>query len=152
MAENELTYYRPQVMPPVGDFIALIGGFLAMIFPLALHWYSMSGGKATLGIGTINGIISFVIGLAIFATSMVMLVGRFLNPNFRIPRSPGWIYASAASVVFMVSILGMVVVPSSGGQKFGISAGIVFEIMAALVIGVGGMLKFDSGSTESKNR
>ncbi|MBN2167685.1 MAG: hypothetical protein JW738_00445 [Actinobacteria bacterium] len=147
MAENEMTYYRPQVMPPAGDFVALIGGFLAVIFPLALHWYNMSGGKATLGISTISGIISFVIGLAIFATSMVMLIGRFMNPSFRIPRSPGWIYSSAASIIFMVSILGMVVVPS----RYGISAGIVFEIMAAAVIGFGGMLKFDSGSTESGN-
>lgn len=147
MAENEMTYYRPRAMPPAGDFVALIGGFLAMLFPLALHWYSVSGTKATLGIGTISGVISFIIGLASLGTSIVMLIGRFINPGFRIPRSPGWIYSSAASIIFMVSILGMVTAPST----YGISVGIVLEIFAAGVIGVGGMLKFDSGLVESKN-
>lgn len=148
MAENEMTYYRPQqVMHPVGDFIALIGGFLAMLLPLASHWYSMSSGKATLGISTISGIFSFLIGLTVIAASMVMLVGRFINPSFRLPRSPGWIYASAASIIFMVSILGMVTVPS----QYGISAGIILEIFAAVVIGIGGMFKFDSGVIEPAN-
>ena len=137
---------------PVGDFIALVGGFAAALFAVALKWYTPSGAalrqdsalKALRGINPHNpvGVICFVLGVSVFAFAILVLVGRFVNPQFKLIRSPGWIYGFAASVIFMAAIVGLVVPPNIGGFQSGINAGLILELMAAAAIGVGGLLKF----------
>lgn len=137
---------------PIGDFISLVGGFAAALFAAALKWYAPSEAalrgnptlKALRGMNPHNpiGVICFVLGVSVFAFAVLMLVGRFINPHFKLIRSPGWIYGFSASVIFMAAIVGLVVPPNVGGFPSGISAGLMLELMAAAAIGVGGLLKF----------
>lgn len=134
---------KDESVSPVGDFIALVGGFAAVIFAIALPWYT-AGGKSMKGVDPHNpvGVICFVVGVAVFMFAVVVLVGRFINPNFRLIRSPGWVYALGASIIFMACIVGLAVPPNIAGLKAGISAGIILELFAGAAIGVGGLLKF----------
>jgi hypothetical protein len=132
---------------PVGDFIALVGGFAAVIFAVALTWYTPAKGvaeKALRGVHVKNpvGIICFAVGAGVFAFAIVVLVGRFINPNFRLIRSPGWVYAFGASIIFMACIVGLAVPPNIGAAQAGIGAGVILELFAASAIGIGGLLKF----------
>lgn len=140
---------KDDAISPVGDFIALVGGFAAVIFAVALKWYSpaasvSSKAKALRGINAGNpiGVICFVVGVAVFVFAVLVLIGRFINPNFRLMRSPGWVYALGASIIFMACIVGLAVPPNIAGLQAGISAGIILELFAAAAIGVGGLLKF----------
>ena len=140
---------KDDAISPVGDFIALVGGFAAVIFAATLKWYSPAAAvssryKALRGINPANpiGVICFVVGVAVFAFAVVVLIGRFINPNFRLMRSPGWVYAMGASIIFMACIVGLAVPPNIGGLQAGIGAGIILELFAAAAIGVGGLLKF----------
>lgn len=134
---------------PVGDFLAMVGGFAAVIFAATLNWYtpasSVAGtAKALKGVNAQNpvGVICFVLGVAVFVFSNVVLWGRFINPNFRLRRSPGWVYAASASIMFMACIVGLAVPPNIGGVQAGISAGVILELFAASAIAVGGLMKF----------
>lgn len=131
-----------EAISPVGDFIALVGGFAAFIFAAFLNWYTLAGEPAKKGVNTPVGIICFMVGAGVFAFAVVMLIGRFINPTFRAARSPGWVYGAGAAIIFMTCIFGLVVTPEISGNSFGISAGIILELFAASAIGVGGMLKF----------
>ena len=140
---------KDDAISPVGDFIALVGGFAAVIFAATLKWYGPAAAvsasyKALRGINPANpiGVICFVVGVAVFAFAVVVLIGRFINPNFRLMRSPGWVYAMGASIIFMACIVGLAVPPNIGGLQAGIGAGIILELFAAAAIGVGGLLKF----------
>jgi len=141
---------KDEAVSPVGDFIALVGGFAAVVFALALKWYTPSGaaiahgGKALRGVNVANpvGIVCFAAGAFTFAFAIFVLVGRFINPNFRLVRSPGWVYAVTASVIFMAGIVGLAVPPNIAGFQAGISAGVILELFAGAAIGVGGLLKF----------
>ena len=139
---------KDDAISPVGDFIALVGGFAAVVFALALKWYSPAaaahGEKALRGVNVHNpvGIICFALGAFTFAFAIVVLVGRFINPNFRLVRSPGWVYAFTASVIFMACIVGLAVPPNIGVAQSGIGAGVILELFAAAAIGVGALLKF----------
>ena len=141
---------RDDAVSPVGDFIALVGGFAAVIFAIALHWYTPTaaavklGGHALKGVNAANivGVVCFVVGVGVFMFAVVVLVGRFINPNFRLMRSPGWVYAMGASIIFMACIVGLAVPPNIKGFQAGISSGIILELFAAAAIGVGGLLKF----------
>jgi hypothetical protein len=140
---------KDESVSPIGDFIALVGGFAAVIFALALKWYSPAAKvagqyKALKGVNPSNpvGVVCFALGAGVFAFAIVVLVGRFINPHFRLIRSPGWVYAFAASVMFMACIVGLAVPPNIGGVQAGISAGIILELFAASAIAVGGLLKF----------
>ena len=84
----------------------------------------------------------FVVGVGVFMFAVVVLVGRFINPNFRLFRSPGWVYAMGASIIFMACIVGLAVPPNIAGLQATIGAGIILELFAAAAIGVGGLLKF----------
>ncbi|MBN1288728.1 MAG: hypothetical protein JXA49_03720 [Actinobacteria bacterium] len=131
------------VVQPLGDFVALVGAFMALLFPVFLNWYSMAGAGAKTGISTAAGIIAFVPAVVVLITALIMLVGRFRDPLFRLNRSPGWIYASAASVIFMVTVVGLVAPPRHNGTGYGLAAGIILEIFAAVVIGIGAGFKFN---------
>lgn len=133
---------KDESVSPIGDFIALVGGFAAALFAIALNWYTRAGQPPMKGVKAPVGVISFALGVGVFAFAVVMLVGRFINPDFRLMRSPGWVYGFAASVIFMVCIVGLVVTPKLGGQTSNINAGIILELLAASAIGVGGLLKF----------
>ena len=140
---------RDDAVSPVGDFIALVGGFAAVIFAIALKWYSpaaavASHAKALKGVNAANivGVVCFVVGVGVFMFAVVVLVGRFINPSFRLMRSPGWVYAMGASIIFMACIVGLAVPPNIAGLQAGIGAGIILELFAAAAIGVGGLLKF----------
>ena len=132
---------KDESIAPVGDFIALVAGFAAFLFPVTLTWYSR-GGESLKGIDTWVGKISFLLGVAVFVFAIIVLVGRFINPKFRLHRSPGWVYGMSASVIFMVSIVALVAPQNIGGVQAGISYGIILELFAASAIGVGGLLKF----------
>lgn len=131
---------------PIGDFIAMVGGFAGFIFAAFLNWYTLEGHAAKIGVKTPVGVLCFMIAVGVFVFSIVMLVGRFVNPTFRVIRSPGWVYGAAASVIFMACIFGLVVTPKIAQDvqnlNYGISAGIIMELLAASAIGVGGLLKF----------
>jgi hypothetical protein len=133
---------------PVGDFIAMVGGFAAVIFAVALKWYSPGTGAASgskaLSLNRHNpvGVLCFAVGAGVFVFAIFVLVGRLINPNFRLVRSPGWVYAGGASIIFMACIVGLAVPPNIGGVTAGISGGIILELFAAAAIGVGGLLKF----------
>lgn len=140
---------KDEAVSPVGDFIALVGGFAAVIFAVALKWYSpaasvASRAKALKGVNPANpiGVICFVVGAGVFVFAILVLVGRFINPNFRLMRSPGWVYAMGASIIFMACIVGLAVPPNIAGVQAGISAGLILELFAGAAIGVGGLLKF----------
>lgn len=138
---------KDDAVSPVGDFIAMVGAFAAVIFAVALTWYTPaqgSGGKALKGVNPANpiGVICFVVGVAVFAFAVVVLVGRFINPTFRLIRSPGWVYAFGASTIFMACIVGLAVPPNIEGVRASIGAGVILELFAASAIGVGGLLKF----------
>ena len=140
---------RDDAVSPVGDFIALVGGFAAVIFAIALKWYSPASAvakhaKALEGVnaGNIVGVVCFVVGVGVFMFAVVVLVGRFINPSFRLMRSPGWVYAMGASIIFMACIVGLAVPPNIAGLQATIGAGIILELFAAAAIGVGGLLKF----------
>jgi hypothetical protein len=141
---------KEEAVSPIGDFIALVGGFAAVIFAAALNWYTpaaraaAAGGKALKGIHPDNpvGVICFVVGAAVFAFAAFVLIGRFINPSFRLIRSPGWVYAFGASVIFMACIVGLAIPPNIGGLQANISAGPIVELFAASAIAVGGLLKF----------
>lgn len=47
-----------------------------------------------------------------------------------------------ASAVFMNCIVGLVVTPEIKGGASNVNAGIIVEMLAALIVGVGGLLKF----------
>lgn len=127
---------------PVGDFIALVGGFCAWLFPITLNWYTKPG-EFVKGVKTVVGVLSFAAGVGVFAFAIVVLLGRFINPSFNLRRSPGWIYATGASVIFMACIVGLVVTPElAGGGTASINAGIAAELLASIGIAVGGLLKF----------
>lgn len=140
---------KDDAVSPVGDFIALVGGFAAVIFSIALTWYSpadsvRSVGKALKGVNPHNpvGVICFAVGAGVFAFAVVVLIGRFINPHFRLVRSPGWVYAFGASVIFMACIVGIAVPPNIAGAQASVSAGVILQLFAASAIGVGGLLKF----------
>ena len=140
---------RENAVSPVGDFIAVVGGFVAALFAIALNWYTpaqsvASAEKSLRGTTPQNpaGVICFVIGAVVFAFGIVVLIGRFINPNFRLMRSPGWVYATAATIVFIACITALVVPPNIAGVQAGISAGPILELFAAIAIGVAGLLKF----------
>jgi len=140
---------RDDAVSPVGDFIALVGGFAAVIFAVALKWYSPAAAlagraKSLKGVNAGNpvGVVCFVVGVGVFMFAVVVLVGRFINPNFRLFRSPGWVYAMGASIIFMACIVGLAVPPNIAGLQATIGAGIILELFAAAAIGVGGLLKF----------
>lgn len=140
---------RDDAVSPVGDFIALVGGFAAVVFAIALKWYSpvaavASRAKAIRGVNAANivGVVCFVVGVGVFVFAIVVLIGRFINPNFRLVRSPGWVYAMGAAVIFMACIVGLAVPPNIGGLQATIGAGVILELFAAAAIGVGGLLKF----------
>ncbi len=141
---------KDEAVSPIGDFIALVGGFAAVIFAAALNWYvpaasvANRGAKALRGIHVNNpvGIISFVVGAAVFAFAVFVLIGRFINPYFRLARSPGWVYGAGAAIIFMACIVGLAVPPNIMGVQAGISAGVIVELFAASAIAVGGLLKF----------
>jgi len=138
---------QDDAVSPVGDFIALVGGFAAVIFAIAVKWYSPAAGhagKALKGVNPSNpvGVICFAVGAGVFAFAVVVLVGRFINPNFRLVRSPGWVYAFGASIIFMACIVGLAVPPNIAGFQATISAGLILELFAGAAIGVGGLLKF----------
>ena len=88
------------------------------------------------------GVVCFVVGVGVFMFAVVVLVGRFINPNFRLFRSPGWVNAMGASIIFMACIVGLAVPPNIAGLQATIGAGIILELFAAAAIGVGGLLKF----------
>lgn len=140
---------RDDAVSPVGDFIALVGGFAAVIFAVALKWYSPAAAlagraKSLKGVNAGNpvGVVCFAVGVGVFMFAVVVLVGRFINPNFRLFRSPGWVYAMGASIIFMACIVGLAVPPNIAGLQATIGAGIILELFAAAAIGVGGLLKF----------
>ncbi|PKQ28890.1 MAG: hypothetical protein CVT63_00560 [Candidatus Anoxymicrobium japonicum] len=132
-----------ETVSPVGDFIALVGGFAAVVFAMALTWYTTPG-EALKGVNPGNpvGVICFAMGAGVFAFAVVMLVGRFINPHFRLIRSPGWVYSFGASVIFMACIVGLAVPPNIAGVQAGVSTGVILELFAASAISVGGLLKF----------
>lgn len=140
---------KDDAISPVGDFIAMVGGFAAVIFAIALTWYTPAESvknvaKALKGVNAHNpvGVICFAAGAGVFAFAIIVLIGRFINPNFRLVRSPGWIYAFGASIIFMACIVGIAVPPNISSAQAGISAGVILEFFAAAAIGVGGLLKF----------
>src|SRR5450759_4207660 len=64
---------QDDAVSPVGDFIALVGGFAAVIFAIALKWYSPASAvakhaKALEGVnaGNIVGVVCFVVGVGVF--------------------------------------------------------------------------------------
>lgn len=132
---------KDQAVSPVGDFIAMVSGFAGFIFAATLNWYSV-GGATKKGVATVVGVISFAMAVGAFAFAIVVLVGRFINPRFRLVRSPGWAYGLASAVIFMACIVGLVVTPTIRGQSAGINAGIVLELLAAAGLAVGSLLKF----------
>lgn len=141
---------KEEAVSPIGDFIALVGGFAAVIFAAALNWYTPAakaaamGEKALKGVNAGNpiGVICFAVGAGVFAFAVFVLIGRFINPSFRLVRSPGWVYAFGASVIFMACIVGLAVPPNIGGVQATVSAGPIVELFAASAIAVGGLLKF----------
>lgn len=142
VATEELACDPSEIVSPVGDFVTLVGAFLAGLFPIVLNWYTLEKGPAKLGIETVVGIIAFMCAIAVFIASAVILIQRFRSACFRTAKSPGWIYFSGAMVIFMVSVLGLVVTPSFHGVVYGIGAGIVLELFTAAWIGIGALLKF----------
>jgi hypothetical protein len=149
MGAIALEEIKDDAVSPVGDFIALVGGFAAVIFAIAVKWYSPAAAvagraKALKGVNPSNpvGVICFAVGAGVFAFAVVVLVGRFVNPNFRLVRSPGWVYAFGASIIFMACIVGLAVPPNIAGLQATISAGVILELFAGAAIGVGGLLKF----------
>ncbi|MBU4178644.1 MAG: hypothetical protein KJ625_01730, partial [Actinobacteria bacterium] len=132
---------KDESIAPIGDFISLVAGFAAFLFPVTLNWYSREGAYLK-GVDTVVGKICFALGVAVFVFAIVVLVGRFINPKFRLHRSPGWVYGMSASIIFMVSIVALVAPENIGGIQAGISYGIILELFAASAIGVGGLLKF----------
>lgn len=132
---------KDQAVSPVGDFIAMVSGFAGFIFAATLPWYSV-GGTTKKGVATVVGVISFAMAVGAFAFAIVVLVGRFINPRFRLVRSPGWAYGLASAVIFMACIVGLVVTPTINGHSAGINAGIVLELLAAAGLAVGSLLKF----------
>lgn len=141
---------RDEAVSPIGDFIALVGALVAVIFAAALNWYTPAlraapnGAKALKGVNAKNpvGAICFAVGAGVFAFAAFVLVGRFVNPSFRLARSPGWVYAFGASVIFMACIVGLAVPPNIGGLQASVSAGVIVELFGAAAIAVGGLLKF----------
>ena len=139
---------RDEAVSPIGDFIAMVGGFAAVVFAAALTWYTPAAGAvgqdALKGIHVDNpiGVICFVTGAGVFAFAAFVLIGRFINPSFRLIRSPGWVYALGASILFMACIVGLAVPPNIGVMQAGISAGPIVTLFAASAVAVGGLLKF----------
>lgn len=140
--EGSFASDREQTVPPVGDFVALVGGFLAFIFPAFLTYYTLEGYADKVGVKTVVGIISFMTGVAVFIAAMFVLIGRFRSPDFRTARSPGWAYGAGSVIIFMTTVLGLVVTPKAGGMEYTVNSGIIVELFAAAIIGVGGLLKF----------
>jgi hypothetical protein len=141
---------KEEAVSPIGDFIALVGGFAAVVFAAAINWYTPStlaaarGGKALKGVNAGNpvGVICFIVGAAVFIFAGFMLIGRFINPNFRLVRSPGWAYAAGSAVIFMACIVGLALPPNIMNLQAGVSAGVVVTLFAGAAIAVGGLLKF----------
>jgi hypothetical protein len=82
---------------PIGDFIAVVAGFASF-----LPWYmAAEGAKAVsrTGLHYWSGIVTLVLGACVFVFALVVLVGGFINPRFRLIRSPGWVYGAAASIL-----------------------------------------------------
>ena len=45
---------KDDAIAPIGDFIALVAGFAAFLFPLTLNWYSREG-EFLKGVDTVVG-------------------------------------------------------------------------------------------------
>lgn len=142
VATEELECDPSEIVSPVGDFVTLIGAFLAGLFPVVLNWYTLDGAPAKPGIETVVGIIAFMCSIAVFIAAGIILIQRFRSACFRTAHSPGWIYFAGASVIFMASVLGLVVTPSYHGVAYGIGAGLILELFAAAWVGIGALLKF----------
>lgn len=131
--------------PPIGDFIAMVAGFVAFVFAAFLRWYTpVKGHEESLksGLNSPAGVACFVLGACVFLFAVVVLIGGFINPAFRLIRSPGWVYGAAASTMFMVCFLGIVATPKINGVAAGVGAGIILELFAASAIAVACTLKF----------
>lgn len=139
---EELECDPSEIVSPVGDFVTLVGAFLAGLFPVVLNWYTLENGPSKTGIESVVGIIAFMCSIAVFIAAGVVLVQRFRSACFRTAHSPGWIYFAGAIVIFMASVLGLVVTPSFRGVSYGIGAGLILELFAAAWIGIGALLKF----------
>lgn len=154
MTQPEKT--KDEAVSPVGDFIALVGGFMGVLFAAFLNWYTISGNKVPVGVDKAKvgikvpvGVLCFMVSAAVFIFAIFVLIGRFVNPNFRLMRSPGWVYSTGSAILFMACIFGLVVTPKIAselgglqGTNYGLSAGIIMELIAASVVGVAGLLKF----------
>lgn len=132
---------KDQAMSPVGDFIAMVSAFAGFIFALALPWYSIASLEKK-GVDTVVGVICFAAAVGAFAFAIVVLIGRFINPKFKLSRSPGWVYGLVAAIIFMACIVGLVVTPKIGSVESSISYGIVLTLLAAAGLSVASLLKF----------
>ncbi len=128
---------------PVGDFMAQVAAAIAVIFAFLTYYNQEEVGgalidKFTKGYETPYGIIIIAVGALCFIFASAVLWAKFINRDFWLVRSPGWLYMTCASIIIIVSILAMVF-PFKKDPNYGALVGNFFT---GLFVAFGGLLKF----------
>jgi magnesium-transporting ATPase (P-type) len=128
---------------PVGDFMAQVAAAIAVLFAFLTYYNKVvengvTADKFTKGYETPYGIIIIAVGALCFIFASAVLWAKFLNKDFWLARSPGWLYMTCASIIIIVSVLAMVF-PWKDDPNYGALVGNFFT---GLFVAFGGLLKF----------
>jgi hypothetical protein len=143
--------YSDTAALPMGDFLGMMGGFTAIVFAVATNMYTPAATAAHAGARALHGVsvhnpvalVCFAMGVMSFVVGSFCILARFINPNVRWIRTPGWFYGFTATAILITCILGLVAPPGIMGAKASISMGLILEMCAAATMGLGALLKFD---------
>jgi hypothetical protein len=128
---------KDEAAGPPGDFIAMTSSAVAALFTF-LGFFQTAGGAVVKGYETPYGAVMLTAAAICFMFSGVTLGSRFVNPESRLARSPGWMYFLASSVIIITSVAAMVL----GFQGYANEAGPIMTMVSGLFIGFGGIMKF----------
>lgn len=128
---------KDEAASPPGDFIAMTASAVAALFTF-LGFFQTAGGAVVRGAATPYGVVMLAAAGICFVFSGVTLGSRFVNPESRLARSPGWMYFMTASVIIIASVAAMVL----GYQGYSKEIGPVMTMGSGLFIAFAGMMKF----------
>ncbi len=128
---------KDEAAGPPGDFIAMTASAVAALFTF-LGFFQAAGGAAVKGVSTPYGAVMFAAAGICFVFAGVTLGCRFVNPDSRLARSPGWMYFLTSSIIIIASAAAMVL----GFQGYAREAGPVMTMASGLFIALAGMMKF----------
>ncbi len=128
---------KEEASKPTGDFLAMVSSATVAIFTW-LSFFRTAGGDPVRGYRTPYGMVSLVVGAACAVFALSVLGAKFVNDDFRLSRSPGWAYSTAASVVVIMSILALVM----GYRGYQPEYSPVLVLGSGLFLGFAGLMKF----------